>query len=460
MLNKTSNTLILSVLAVFFIVIAPNWLAEGMFMDGLIYSSISLNMATGQCSFWEPSFTKTFITNFDGHPPLSFWLESWFFKWFNLHPVSERIYAMIMYLGSFGMMHLIWKKLLPERINGFWLALLFFVLFPLIGWSVSNGLIENTLMFFTLGAVYFLVLSVDQNRLYLLLGGLFIFLATLTKGPVGLFPLGFYMAYQLAFPSTQWMKTIGRTVALIASVVLCYVVLFVSSDQALSSLQQYFQKQIVESAAEVQVVDHRFVIIGKLLQELIAAASLTLVLFIVQKTTQRKQLVQWSSTSSLFLIVGLMASLPIMITLKQRGFYLIPSLPYFALFFGSLIHVPIVNWNKWLKPVAVVLSIVAIGLNSYFFGEINRDKEKLEDVIALRNDVAPGDFLGMSKDLFSDWSGHGYFYRYNQVSLDGTLKRPHQYLITRRGGKVPEGYQLKTSLKYYDLFEKKTVNPQ
>ncbi|MDR1182885.1 MAG: hypothetical protein LBL13_13005, partial [Bacteroidales bacterium] len=57
------------------IIISPHALSDGMFMDGLIYSTIAKNMANGLCSFWEPHFTTTCHANFYEHPPLAFGLQ-------------------------------------------------------------------------------------------------------------------------------------------------------------------------------------------------------------------------------------------------------------------------------------------------------------------------------------------------------------------------------------------------
>ena len=47
-----------------------NLLTRGMFMDGLIYTSVASNMAEGVGSFWHPVYTATQFPDFYEHPPL------------------------------------------------------------------------------------------------------------------------------------------------------------------------------------------------------------------------------------------------------------------------------------------------------------------------------------------------------------------------------------------------------
>ncbi len=52
---------------------------DGVFMDGMLYISVSKNLADGMGTFWEPHFSKTVMTVFREQPPLYFGMLSYFF---------------------------------------------------------------------------------------------------------------------------------------------------------------------------------------------------------------------------------------------------------------------------------------------------------------------------------------------------------------------------------------------
>ena len=70
-----------------------NLLTRGMFMDGLIYTSVADNMANGIGSFWHPTYTATQFPDFYEHPTLMMWLLSLWFRLCGSSWVSRRASA-------------------------------------------------------------------------------------------------------------------------------------------------------------------------------------------------------------------------------------------------------------------------------------------------------------------------------------------------------------------------------
>src|SRR3989442_1159270 len=71
---------------------------------------------------------------------------------------------------------------------------MFFVILPMTSWAFSNNILENTMTFFIVMAVYCCIVGLNHpnvllSLLYEILSGVCIFLAFLVKGPVALFPL-------------------------------------------------------------------------------------------------------------------------------------------------------------------------------------------------------------------------------------------------------------------------------
>ena len=156
-MKKNIYPFYLSVFGILLIIISPNMLSDGMFMDGLFYAIISKNLANGVGDFWHLHLTKTLDPVFVVHPPLVFGLQSLFFKVFGDSIYVERIYSLLTYVVTGIIVVRIWKKLIKNNSNQTaWLPLLFWVITPVVFWAVPNN-IENTMMIFTSLSVLFIL---------------------------------------------------------------------------------------------------------------------------------------------------------------------------------------------------------------------------------------------------------------------------------------------------------------
>ena len=66
---------------------------NGMFVDGILYATVSRNLALGDGTFWDPFVSKTFMQHFHEQPPLVFWLQALLFKLDSHSIYPERIYS-------------------------------------------------------------------------------------------------------------------------------------------------------------------------------------------------------------------------------------------------------------------------------------------------------------------------------------------------------------------------------
>src|ERR1043165_7785945 len=73
---------------------------EGMFFDGLTYSSIARNLYIGEGSLWLPHDTGSLYTIFYEHPPFAFLLQRFFFTVLGDHYYVEKIYDAVCLLCS------------------------------------------------------------------------------------------------------------------------------------------------------------------------------------------------------------------------------------------------------------------------------------------------------------------------------------------------------------------------
>ena len=146
-----------------------------------------------------------------------------------------------------------------------------------------------------------------------------------------------------------------------------------------------------------------------------------------------------------FIGIGLLGILPLMLTLVQKGFYMVPALPYIAIGFSILIA-PQVNMlvtkleqNKImiaLKILFLGMALTALILPIMNIGKYSRDKEKLEDVYQLTEILpADGKVIDCSPELLKDWGLQTYLARYGMISLD--INTTHKFYLQSK--EAPKG---------------------
>ena len=131
-----SKSIYLLIFGLFLCLISPLLLSDGMFLDGIIYASVSKNLSQGIGTFWNPHFTDTRYAEFHEHPPLVFGLLSIFYRIFDDHVYVEKIYSLSTILIQAVLIHLIWKKIKIN--NESWIPILIWFCFPFISWTATN----------------------------------------------------------------------------------------------------------------------------------------------------------------------------------------------------------------------------------------------------------------------------------------------------------------------------------
>src|SRR5580693_5816231 len=71
----------------------PSLVRPGMFFDGLIYATVSRNLAVGIGDAWHPVYCASWNGDFREAPPLAFVLESYCFRLFGDHFWVEKLYS-------------------------------------------------------------------------------------------------------------------------------------------------------------------------------------------------------------------------------------------------------------------------------------------------------------------------------------------------------------------------------
>ena len=429
-------------IGLFLIVTSKTLLSEGMFMDGLIYSTLAHNLYNGIGTFWNPFFTDTCMADFHEHPPLAFGIQSLFFKLFGDSIIIDKIYSCLTYVIVGYLITKIWSIL---NYKNAWVPLVFWLLTPLVSWAFSNVMLENTLsVFTTLSILLYLKSKKEKKYYYIFLSGIMLALAFLTKGFVAFFPLTFPFLHWLLFKQQTFLKTILDSFVLFLFAVVPILFLIILSTTVYLSLSKYLYTQVINSILNVDTTESRFFILKRLFFELLPAVGLFLILACLAwyRKFSYPILKHNFTKSALFFLLGLSGVLPIMISRKQSGFYILATFPFFAISLGILSFVLVefllskirYQSNGFLifKWISLGIFFIGVILSIYFSDSISRDKNMIEDTHIILSVLNKGTIISIHPNMDDDWVLKGYYGRYKNVSLDPSNKIKRDYLLVKK----------------------------
>ncbi|GJM33068.1 MAG: hypothetical protein DHS20C18_20690 [Saprospiraceae bacterium] len=425
-----------------------------MFIDGLWYATLSRNLAEGTGTFWQPHLTETFFSAFYSHPPLLFGLQSILFAVFGDHLFVERIYCLLIALLTIYSIHYFWRYLFRDnsKIQALsFLPILFWLSNETVYFGYVNNLMEGTLGLFTFWAVFLLYRyseASETNNLkswgWLLVSGVLILLAILTKGLVGLFPLAFLGIYWLVYRriSFSWMFLLS---IFLSGVVTIGFWLILQNPAAHLYLDGYLDIQLshaLSGESKENLRTTRFHILKMLVERSLPVIILVVMLLIYQ--FQKKKALpppaSWKM-ALLFILVGLSGTLPIMITLKQVSYYLLPVLPFYSLGFAILVAPFVLGlfdnlqgsqlYQKLSWTILAIFLVYTIGYGISQVGKIDkRDRQLLTDIMLVGKQVPEGSIISHQIKEVGDMT-YGYFARYYHISLESSSNRP--FLLLEKG---------------------------
>ncbi|MCX6230217.1 MAG: hypothetical protein NTZ33_01620 [Bacteroidetes bacterium] len=472
----TNNTFKIFVFSIFLILILPKIFMDGLFMDGLIYSSIGNNLAIHLGTFFSPRFSSTLFSSFHEHPPLVFGIESLFFKLFGNAFYIEKIYSGITALLTALIIILIWKKTTkyPEL---YWLPILFWITIERVFWSFNNNMLENTLGLFSITSIYVLILSIKnvglKKNIYIFIASFLLFLSFLSKGFTGLFPLGFYFLYFIAnYRYYSIKKVIFNTFLLIILFLSVILIFFLIFPQAYESISKYIETQVVSSIAGKNRVGSRFSFICGFFEELILIL-LICTFFILINIKRIKifmsDLKENKTHLIFFLFIGLSAFIPLMVSPKLSLFYMVPSFPYFAIFFSILIGDIINNYinhlNKYSLSIKlfrvfiyliIVSTIIFTVLN---FGKPYRDKDLITDINIIGNYLPEHMVISVPPAYNQQFTMFAYFQRKHHININCSNEYD-EFVLLKKDEPDINGYKnCYLNLINFKLLKKQSIIP-
>lgn len=450
----------------------PTLIQDGMFLDGILYTSVSHNLSEGIGTFWfpvaSPSYELAGSVYFHEHPPLVFGIQSMFFKVLGDSMYVERFYIFLTMCITALLIKLFWDSIFKNGEDNrkiSWLPVFFWITIPACFWSYTNNMMENTMGIFALLSVILIYRSVgsekDQLR-SLLLPGFFIFLATMSKGVPGFFPLGVPFLYWAVYRKKPFLRVVLQTLVILCVPVILYFILF-HMNASHESLKFYVTKRLFARVNDDPTVTYRLYIIKRLFTELIPQIILALIIILVSKSRKTNIPLTGDHKKILFFfLTGLSAAAPLALTMVQRGFYLVPSFPYFGLGFAILVSPAILAFrNKIIADhkklriysiSAVAVLLFAIGFSATRIGEISRAKEAIHDVHVIGKLVPAGTEIEVNQES-ADPFIECFFIRYYNISLFNEV--PKDYLMLKKSSTAIPGFtKLNADTQVFDLYRK------
>jgi 4-amino-4-deoxy-L-arabinose transferase-like glycosyltransferase len=452
----------------------------GLFDDGVFYGVIARNWiyAADSANWWQLKVSNGLDANFGGHPPMAFWLQSILFRIFGEYPHwIERVYSLLMAVATLQGLRALWNNLLPEKRSLSYLPVVFWLLMPIVGWSYGNNMLENTLAAFAIWAVWAQLKFwknqnwksknwKNQNFVYLLLAAALIIGASMSKGPVGLFPLItlpiLALAYRNANQNKFWVA-VGASVFLTTLVAAFYFGLCYFSLDARVFWLRYINLQLVPSISGAAMATSRYLVLQKIIEENAISLAILALFFFFQRYKKIAYKTNDCQVFIFFLTTAFSASLPIMLSPKQLGFYLVPALPFFALAWAAL-ALPFVDFLRQ-KPqpkfvaYGLILGQAACVLIMFLqWGRISRNHDLIHDVFLLRPLVAHKT-IGLHQSLYNQWNLHGYMYRFAYCDLSTEPRERDFWLLPQNDTLRSEGYtRLDLPLRQYHIYKRVVVN--
>jgi hypothetical protein len=243
--------------------------------------------------------------------------------------------------------------------------------------------------------------------------------------------------------------------------ILYFILFHLNASQ--ESLKFYVTKRLLVRVNDDPTVTYRLYIIKRLFSELIPQIILALVIILVSKSRKTSIPLTGDHKKVLFFfLTGLSAAAPLALTMVQRGFYLVPSFPYFGIGFAILVSPAILalrniiiadsKKSRIYRITAIVVLLFAIGFSATRIGKTSRAKDALHDVHVIGKLIPAGTEIEVtqeSADIFIEC----FFIRYYNISLFTEV--PKDYLMVKKSSNVIPGFtKLNADTQVFDLYHK------
>lgn len=356
----------------------------GLHPDSLVYMSMARNLAEGMGTFWQPHFSSLIFDQFYEHPPLGIAIMALPFALLGDTLVIDKLFGFFVGLVIVALILSIWRLLMPQNREGGWLAIFYFLIFPVTSYGLQNNLLEPIATPFILGAVWAALRALVEPRLIYIYAGVFsacLIGGFLVKGPVTVFPLAVPLLYVLMYRSATRPAVVLMllTVALLSITALALY----AYDPAARYLGNYFTNQLYSSLSGSRGGDDRSSLTIQLLLHLSLAVVVSMLIMMMARIKFR--VLHVDRIFLLCLLIALSGSLPLEMSPRQSDFYLFPALPFLALALAALFRDvlnELLTRQRRFHPIYFLNSLLAAGLIVLFLlqpQQIIRHRDYHED---------------------------------------------------------------------------------
>jgi hypothetical protein len=486
-LQQRQNLPFIFLILILFLIEFLPFVMYGMSIDGLLYSHLALNMAQGLGSLWDPFYSDAIWPHFYEHPPLAFYLQSWFFRFLGDSVFVDKFYFFTVNLLNLFLFVLFWRQNnRTVKFHFLWIPIFCFLIGP---FQVSNsGYLEYTLCVFTTLATYLIVralLEKKHEKIYFLLGAILIGSAFFVNGLQALFPIIVPASYALIFSRQNFFKSLIQVVLLFTLVAFFIGFIFWISPKAFENISYYFQTQLLATFSGTRkdfgyhsgLLGHLYGLsqLWPLLWTFIVITIITLFIYAKQKKQNfrvvTKNLLK-DKWMIFFFLVALSSFLPILLSPRQALHYFVPSLPFFGLAFARILTPIFFEWisliNTSCRTYKLVLIVLVFGTISalivmfFSFGKINYLKnadfqKPIQDAILISKNIPP--YTAIFTDdpaIISDSYYIILLGRYAYLRVYFAASPKDYYIQTKNQFTHPVGYEsVDIGLQKFSLFKKK-----
>ena len=243
-----------------------------------------------------------------------------------------------------------------------------------------------------------------------------------------------------------------QTLCMLVGLLLPLAVIALMVPQARVYFDNYMHLQVLAGWSQGEV--HRWQILLDLLRNMAIVIGVVLIVVIFNKGVgQKPTRLHWA----MWLLVAC-AVLPMMVSTRQREFYLLTAMPIVAVLLALLIEEPVARWikpSKWLSYAALSMLLVAIVLNALHFGKEGRDVQLQRDMKVIVAQLNEGETVTIPSPLYFDYKLQGYYYRERRITLDDHHRCCH--FLTSAEYPADSSYrEVPLPTKEYKLYEQIT----
>jgi 4-amino-4-deoxy-L-arabinose transferase-like glycosyltransferase len=337
---------------------------------------------------------------------------------------------------------------------------LFWLLPSTVTWSIVNNMLETTQAAFSTLAILAFIRSVQSARArhaWAALAGLATVAACLAKGPVGFFPLAapFIAAVCLRRRATAALRSGATMVATAAAA----TALLLWPQAPRAALRTYWEENLAPSVAGargggrwVSLWHHLngavgirmggLVVLGWLYSRVVRQAAATGEAdpqSAVSESAADANHGEDRSWTRFFLLLALAGSVPVAVSARIMGSYLVPSLPMYALgFAGLFLRFARPGLERLRSRPTARLAARSLGL-LLLAGSVAvpllrgplepRDRDQMAEYRELAPSMPRGVTMGTCAAARDEWGLHAYLQRFFRVSLDPDPARGHRYFL-------------------------------